>query len=732
MSDATGRDGTRASRSVRLGQAVVVSLLTLGIQLPFFDRWFSVMDEGHMLLFADLVRHGQQLYSDMTIYPLPGAFYLLSAAFELFGPSIRVSRWLVSIEFALLVGISFALLRRIVSLPYAGLAVFALWVYRVWAFPHWQIYNYSSTALLLLFGALATLVAFFESRNVKTLWAAGLLYGLGVFCKQDYGAAVGLTALGVLVVHGSSRTQRLRELGHFFGPAAAVGALAGLHFFAQGQLGFVVQMTVLKHFVGLSSYEYHAFPPLLPLFSPDPALRDNAGIFSFFPAIVFSVDNEVLQSEWFRQTPAYELGAKTFIYGPIPLVIWGLIRSVWRRDRRNDASLRVGYLAETTLSGFAASVVALAHLYRPQDYVHLAVLYWPLVLLVIAMLHSGLSGRRRATALVSLLLIVPAAATTAYTLRLVSKVRSDFDEPLDGPRAGVFARPEQVMLFRELVTYMRANSAPGEAIGVLPYFSIAHFLADRHGPHAASYIVWPFPEYPDRDQRIVDAMEAKSTDTVIYTHTHFPTFPAVAEYAPVLFDYLVENFQTDRTFADGPLGFKVSALRRTEEPAAGRVLDATEGRLARESANGRRTPIGANQVDRHWARTIWPFRPVWAVRPSLNGRTVLSVPVDVPDNAALSTAVGVHPDAWWDYPNSSVRFSIEVVDGPERTVLFERTLSPHTEMSDRGWFDAEVSLASFAGRRVALEFATSTDMVTGQHLDMGGFAAPRIRTGSAP
>ena len=34
------------------------------------------------------------------------------------------------------------------------------------------------------------------------------------------------------------------------------------------------------------------------------------------------------------------------------------------------------------------------------------------------------------------------------------------------------------------------------------------FLADRDGPHAASYIVWPFPAYPDRDQRIIDAMEA--------------------------------------------------------------------------------------------------------------------------------------------------------------------------------------------------------------------------------
>ena len=65
----------------------------MAFQLPIFDRWFSHMDEGHVLLFSDLIANGGDLYRDATLYPLPGAFYLLAQFYKLFGPSILLSRW---------------------------------------------------------------------------------------------------------------------------------------------------------------------------------------------------------------------------------------------------------------------------------------------------------------------------------------------------------------------------------------------------------------------------------------------------------------------------------------------------------------------------------------------------------------------------------------------------------------------------------------------------------------
>src|SRR5512139_3353497 len=96
-------------QSAAVGSAFCAAL---AFQLPFFDRWFSFMDEGHLLLYADLVANGGELYRDATLYPLPGAFWLLAAAFRVFGPSNLVARWILVVEFSLLVALVFALFRR--------------------------------------------------------------------------------------------------------------------------------------------------------------------------------------------------------------------------------------------------------------------------------------------------------------------------------------------------------------------------------------------------------------------------------------------------------------------------------------------------------------------------------------------------------------------------------------------------------------------------------------------
>src|SRR5215831_7824769 len=88
------RGSVRPSRSAagrRVGAALAVALLAFFFQLPFFRLWFSAMDEGHMLQFSQIVAEGGQLYRDATLYPLPGAFWLLALVFRITEPSILVA-----------------------------------------------------------------------------------------------------------------------------------------------------------------------------------------------------------------------------------------------------------------------------------------------------------------------------------------------------------------------------------------------------------------------------------------------------------------------------------------------------------------------------------------------------------------------------------------------------------------------------------------------------------------
>jgi len=716
---------------------LLVAAIAFAFQLPFFDRWFSVMDEGHMLQFSDIVANGGMLYRDATSYPLPGSFYLLALAFRLFGASILLSRWIVVLEFTAFTVVVFLLVRRLVPPAYAALCVVLLLLYRVWAFPHWQMYSYSTTALLVLSASLLVLVRFLTTGDRRLLAAAGLLFGLGVFCKQDYGAAVLLGVILTLAVYARSGPQESRKpllplLGSFLLPAAAVGAVAGLHFWMQGQLAFVVQLTVLNHFIGLSTYDYQSFPSLLPLFQQDPALRSPLGLYNNFPAIVSTADGRsAMESALYTRTAFYDTAIKTLIYGPNLLILGGAVR-LWRlRSALSVSGERERFLAELALFSFAAAFALLIAVYKPQDYLHLAVLYWPFLCLAVVYVQALLRGRRALSWLVAALLLAPAAAAVGYTGKLVWKLREMHSERVRGDRAGIFAKPSEARLLDELVDYVRANSSPGEPVAAMPYFPLVQFLADRDGPHAASYIVWPFPEYPDRDQRIIDAMEETKTSLVIYNFTQFPNFPPVHEYAPHLFDYLVDHFEIDRVFNDAAFGYKLAGLRRQGPLPSGRILFGTEGNegtLRVESPTGAARTIPASERSRWVEAAKWPFRPVLAVRPSSRGRrTVLSIPVDVPAaGATLRTAIGVHPDFWFRYPPSWARFGIEVVSEGRRQVLFTRTLDPHQVLEDRGWFDVDVPLDDYAGRGIALELVNSTALPLGESPSMGGWGTPTL------
>src|SRR2546425_11391415 len=130
------------------------ALLTLGVavaavavQLPIYDRGFSLLDEGYLLTLAQEIARGKLLYRDVYVdNPFPGAFYLVAAWLRVAGTSIWSSRLLAVGAFTIFTTLLFRAARAV--MPRAGALAFAalLLCYRVWAFPHWHIVSYSSLA----------------------------------------------------------------------------------------------------------------------------------------------------------------------------------------------------------------------------------------------------------------------------------------------------------------------------------------------------------------------------------------------------------------------------------------------------------------------------------------------------------------------------------------------------------------------------------------------------------
>jgi hypothetical protein len=730
-------EGTHRLRRLFNGSLVVlVAGVSVLFQLYFFDRWFSAMDEGHVLQFAQIVADGGELYRDATLYPLPGAFYLLSLAFQVFEPSILVSRWIVLAEFSLFVALVFILLRPLVTPWGAAAGVFLMLLYRVWTFPHWHFYSYSTTALLILLASFLALLRFFKTERRSLLALAGLFFGLGVLCKQDYGAAALVaTGFSLAIYVGSSGSGQWKSFLGLFSwfliPAALVGVVTALHFLSQGLLGELIQQTVLNHLRGIARFDYSTFPSLFPLFVQDPALRNSVGVDIYMPSIMQTVQLVAVRgSDLYLNTAVYDTAIKIFFYLPYPILLAGMIRAWQQRDALNDPNRCQMFLRELVLLSFATSLILLILLSRPQDYLHLAVLYWPLLCLVVIYAQSLLASHRRLAWTLGALFLVPAGMFLGYSAYLIWGLRNYHSEPVPTHHAGVYVRPSQAQMLGDVVEYVHRNSDPNDPVAVMPYFPIIQFLAERRGPHPSSYIVWPFPEYPDRDRRIIDAMEATGTQVVIYNFTQFLSFPPFKEYAPELFSYLVDNFETARVFSYDAWGYKLAGLKRTTQPADGNPIfspDGSEALLTIDTGKGPVRPIPPEERARYMVIEDWPFRPVMALRPSSGGaRTVVSASVELPSGALLKTAVGVNPSLWFEVPAARVEFKVGVKSGERRKLVYSRTLDATRIFADRGWFDVEVSLGAYAGRTVTLEFSTSCDVSEGEKLLMGGWAEPRI------
>ncbi|MFP6605969.1 MAG: glycosyltransferase family 39 protein [Myxococcota bacterium] len=702
--------------------ALLVAVVTVAFQLPIFDRWFSHMDEGHVLLFADLIAKGGDLYRDATLYPLPGAFYLLAQFYKLFDPSILLSRWIVMLEFVAFVVLVFLLMRRMASARTAGVVVLLLLGYRIWAFPHWQIYSYTTTCLLAILAAVHCQLRYFDGRSTVWLATGGLLFGFAVYCKQDYGAAALVAMTAALVVEARRRDARFwKPVSVFVGAGAAVGASVGLYFAVQGILPDLLQQTVLNHVRGIGAFEYTRYPSLFPLFAQDPALRTQAGVFAFFPGIVTTVDLETLRQNFlFRETFVYDVLLKLFYWGPYAFAVFALVR-VARRERP---------IEEVLLAGFTAAFVLLLSLNRPQDFLHAAVLVWPMLCLIVVYAEELFEARRALAWALVVLLLVPGLSLLGYTARGYALLRSQNTEPVAGARAGVLARPSEAAMLSDVTGFMRNHSAPGESVAVMPYFPIAHFLADRVGPHPSAYIVWPFAEFEDRDRRIIDAMEEAGTRTVVYNFTQFPTFPRMREFAPELFAYLVDHFETVRVFSYDKSGFRLAGLLRSadrEWPSD--FLDAAWEQTAVLvlSDEAPAYAISPSEQPAFVRREAWPFRRTLALRPSSGGRrTVLRLPLRPRQGEILQTAVGLHPEKWFEMPSFGTHFGIAILGPDGREPVYARTVNPHENLDDRRWFDVEIPLDPWAGRDVQLELSVAVDSAEGESLLVGGFAVPRL------
>jgi hypothetical protein len=106
-------------------------LLILGLLVPFtaaFEETGAPMDEGSLLLYPELIRHGELPYRNFETFYGPANAYVLATTYSIFGPDIMVERTVGLLYRALILSLVFALIARWNPTLATGCTVLTAWV----------------------------------------------------------------------------------------------------------------------------------------------------------------------------------------------------------------------------------------------------------------------------------------------------------------------------------------------------------------------------------------------------------------------------------------------------------------------------------------------------------------------------------------------------------------------------------------------------------------------------
>jgi len=698
-----------------LALAIVAGVVLL--QLPFRLCAVSLVDEGAILQIAADLGQGHRLYADAVHYAFPGIFYLTAVAFALAGTSVETARCLAVLIFAAAAGVVYLIARW--SWGRRGaLAIVALFlVYRVWAYPHWQVLSYSTLAVTLALAATWLVGEAFAREGVVLLALGGAVSAASILAKQDLGLAT-TAALAVAVVVGRPGARALVD---FAAGVALVAGSATVAIVADGFGPALVREAIIAPLYGAQHFAYLARPPIWPLVSQDAALRAHA--FSYLPPVLYDLYlPQITGSTLYRDTATVDVALKLVYHLPwILLAMAGiaLLPAMRRPTLRTRRELLLALLGLAALVAFN----------RPHDWVHLLVLYPPTLLLGSAFLARAGGAPRLVRVVLWSVLGALLGAAVAVSAVLALELRERSATPVVSRRGVLYAAPAQAGALQATLDALATTPPGGAALAALPYHPLLNFLAARPGV-SRFYIVWPVEQEASRDAVIVHRLEEERDALVVYSPTQAPHFPPFADYAPRLMRYLVDHFAIDRTLGGDPGGFTFLLLRRALPPPGRSLLDdaLARARCTVEPKDGPSRDVTAPAERQALVgEALWPFRRVLRTTTLPEATVAVAVPVAAERGARFEVGYGVNGDRWGDLLPQRVRFTVSVrAAGRGERLVVSAEVDPYDREADRRWHDVAVDLTPWAGEPVEVVLRTTGPAGALPDANLAGWAAPRL------
>ena len=682
-------------------RAIAVAII-LAFAYSLCRRGIVLTDEGYLLAQVVDMLEGKILYRDMDAFVSPGIWFLLAGLFQLVEPSVLSSRILAFVGYLGTLLVS----HRIVSLsagPVWGWAtVGSLMVFTVWAFPAWTLVFYSPFAIFFALWALERLLVWRESRRSRDLVICGVLLGLSVLCKQNYGA---FAITGSVVALVGIRSESRERIGALFRGLASDGALLSIggaaillptvgYFAYHGALWSLFDSLVVHPFVFMGHQDI-VYPPLSMFWAGAPFVGSNGltyGAYSYTQA-----PNPFLAiGRLVGWTTLGEILSRLHLllfWLPLP----GLVVGAWYALRPSE---KRGPVDGSLIAVLGVAAFLFLGVFPRADFNHLINVYQPILVAAAILLQRVFEGSKRlrsipmlsGAAIGGVLLfgfVVTAAGWYGYTLRLMSA-------PLESPRGGVLLTSIDAAMIDRQVEVIRDLTSPDEYVLTVPALAMFNFLAERDMP-GRYYNLYEHHIAQDQGAGVVEAAEKHHVELVVAGFNNFfSDRVGLRDYAPKLAQYLRTRFEPRFDVA----GNRFRYLVRREEPVVGVVE--TDAIASCELGNEAGTEV---RIEEHLLFSSLyhsrsfdrPWQPVET-----------SCRVTIPDRARLVVSID-YRKPYSATRDASISAEIWARDGEHEEQLLSETIrvEGHQGLFAAPGTEHVVDLSKFAGREVTLRFRTA-------------------------
>jgi len=548
--------------------AAAVGVLVVAFAIPLLRRGITMADEGYLLLQSVDMLGGKVLYRDMDAFVTPGAWLVLAALFKLVEPSVIASRIPVLAGYLAMVGVSYRIVAGLIDRRRGLLTVVLLMACTVWAFPAWTFAFYSPYSVMFALAALERLLTWRRlARNRDLLWC-GVLLGLSIIFKQNYGvfAVLGIVA-GLVSIRVELRQPAASALRGALADVVRVGigaTLVGLpvlgYFVYQGAFPAMFRSLVIHPFEFSGQ---HDIPYLdLAMLFKHQLLNSGADMMTYAAQLIHRVPP---MTRWIREIGLVERLHVILYWAPPVIFIIGTSLSV--RPAGTEPSEHPGRPVNAGLLSTIAMAAALfLGVFPRADFNHLINVYQPVIVAGVVTTHELV--RSLPSSNPAWLRVALGAGRTAVGLFVIVAVYwyfaliHQFDTPVGGKRGGVLVNGPEATRIDYGLEVIEKMSEKGSAVLTLPDLAMFNFLTDRPMP-SPYYNLYQHHIAHDQGAAVVEGAEAHRVQLALTRYNNFfSDRVGLRTYAPILAEYLISHFEL--LFMVGTEDYLV--LRRLPQP----------------------------------------------------------------------------------------------------------------------------------------------------------------------